>query len=312
MAMTPLRKVAYSIGLDWSWLNQERISLSQKLRYIPEKYFALVSGRARIHYLSVKSFAYDNRNTPVTLQSYPEEIGRLASWLGPEPLVLDVGANVGQFAVTFATLIPGAKVFSIEPNPEAFQLLKHNTAEFPGIQLHNVAVGPSGRMPLYYVPGASAVGGLWRENAIRSAAGTRTVKVDVDVLTLDAKALRERGLPRSFDLVKIDVEGFEGEALAAMPDVRAQFVFVEFSLNRPHSYTFPELLRSIERITGPAELVYCSTIDYADRRETMGNALLCSRECSTRARTGPTDGASPEVAERERRSQAGSAVSLHG
>jgi len=42
--------------------------------------------------------------------------------------IIDVGANVGQFAVAAAKLIPNVRVHSFEPAPEAAQQLRRNVA----------------------------------------------------------------------------------------------------------------------------------------------------------------------------------------
>ena len=44
-------------------------------------------------------------------------------------VVIDVGANIGAFAVMVATYWPEATVYAIEPHPETFSLLEHNAAQ---------------------------------------------------------------------------------------------------------------------------------------------------------------------------------------
>jgi FkbM family methyltransferase len=278
--MTSLQKILYSLKLDASWLMLDAIPVSERLRYIVEKYAALLSRRDHIRYLAAKPFRYDNRNTPATLQSYPREVLDLARWLGLSgpPTILDIGANVGQFAVTFASLVPQAKVYSIEPNPDIFSLLSHNVTGLPNIQVHNFALGPSGRLPFYYVPGSSALGGFIRENALRRCSGSQPEVVDVSQLTLDVETLNVHRLPDRYDLVKIDVEGFEYEVLDAMPAVHTRFLYVEYSASRNHSYTFPELLKRIKLLTGPLEILYCDKIDLKDSSRTMGNLLVCGKQ----------------------------------
>lgn len=56
-----------------------------------------------------------------------------------QPRVLDIGANVGIFALGVLEMLPDARVMSFEPHPETFELLKKNTAGLP-IECHNMAV----------------------------------------------------------------------------------------------------------------------------------------------------------------------------
>jgi len=54
-------------------------------------------------------------------------------------LVLDVGANVGIYAVAYAMAWPKAKILAIEPIPGNLELLRKNTAPFPNIEILPVA-----------------------------------------------------------------------------------------------------------------------------------------------------------------------------
>lgn len=56
-----------------------------------------------------------------------------------QPKVLDIGANMGVFAIACCQLFPGARVMSFEPHPETFQHLKHNVSGMP-VEVHNQAV----------------------------------------------------------------------------------------------------------------------------------------------------------------------------
>lgn len=55
-------------------------------------------------------------------------------------VILDVGANVGQFAERFHAIIPDAKIYSFEPIKGCFDELKANTAGL-NIEVFNIALG---------------------------------------------------------------------------------------------------------------------------------------------------------------------------
>src|ERR1700744_6590546 len=55
-------------------------------------------------------------------------------------IILDVGANTGQFAQRFHKIIPGAKIYSFEPIKHCFGELKTNTADL-NIETYNIALG---------------------------------------------------------------------------------------------------------------------------------------------------------------------------
>ena len=57
--------------------------------------------------------------------------------------VVDVGANVGIFAMHLLRSVQGLTIHAIEPVPDTFDVLKSNTARYPhrSVYLHNIAIG---------------------------------------------------------------------------------------------------------------------------------------------------------------------------
>jgi FkbM family methyltransferase len=56
-------------------------------------------------------------------------------------MMFDVGANEGQTATALAWNFPGAAVHSFEPDPDTYEKLCRNTAEYSCVSAHNFAVG---------------------------------------------------------------------------------------------------------------------------------------------------------------------------
>ena len=217
---------------------------------------------------------YDNRNTPATLQSYPTEIQFLNNWVDfkSERLVLDIGANIGQFSVTLASIFQKTKVWCFEPNPNAFQLLTKNMAGFQ-IKCFNYGVGVPGVLPFFFVPGFSAKGSFVASNASINLGHVQTSEINVDVVALNDETINKFGIPHYYDLIKIDVESFEYEVLNALSGVHAKYIYIEFSTGRAHAYSFPNLIEGIEKVLGTFDLLYCDGIDASDKNRTIGNIL---------------------------------------
>jgi FkbM family methyltransferase len=77
----------------------------------------------------------------------------------PAPsLVLDIGAHIGTFTVLAKILWPDVPVIAFEPNPESFELLQANTADFPGVTCVNAAVSYGERPDLVYVKSLKSTG----------------------------------------------------------------------------------------------------------------------------------------------------------
>ena len=275
--MGPVRKIRYSLKLDIEWLKLRAIPFRKRIGYVAKKYVRLLKGGDAIPFLSRGRFLYDNRNTPATLQSYPAEIEFLNKWVDfkAERSVLDVGANIGQFSVTLASLFPKTKLWCFEPNPNAFRLLEQNTADVR-VKRFNYGVGVPGRFPFFFVPGASAKGSFVASNAAINLGDVQTSEIQVEAVSLDTETVSRLGIPDYFDLIKIDVECFEYDVLKALSGVRAKYIYIEFSMGRSHSYSFPDLVARLQEMFGPVEILYCDAIDALDRNRTIGNILAMS------------------------------------
>lgn len=275
--MNMYQKIKFSISSDLTWLNGNQCSLSKKIRYIFEKYFALlIRNNNRIFYLK-NDFFYDNKNAPVTLQAYPPEINLLHQWVdftSPKK-VLDIGANIGQFSVTLASMYPKTEVFTFEANPSIYSSLTKNTVNLDNIHNHNIAIGPAGSMDFYYVPGYSGKGSFIEDNSsINLGETNKPEKINVELVELNDDSCSTLGIPSYFDLVKIDVEGFEYEVLNSIRNINTDYLFIEFSMSRAHHYTFHTLLNRIHESFGDVEILYCDYIDLLQKNRTIGNLLV--------------------------------------
>ncbi len=136
----------------------------------------------------------------------------------PGDLVFDIGAHVGDRIAAFRRL--GARVVAVEPQPALVRTLQLLYGRDRAVAIEPVAVGRSGRN----ARASSSISTIRRcrrasQAFVRAADGapgwegqawTRSIRVPVT--TLDALIARH-GSPA---FIKIDVEGFEAEALAGL------------------------------------------------------------------------------------------------
>jgi hypothetical protein len=61
-------------------------------------------------------------------------------FVGKVDTVLDIGANIGAFAVFASLMYPDAKIHALEPAAEPFRLLEENAAQFPNISVYNTGL----------------------------------------------------------------------------------------------------------------------------------------------------------------------------
>ena len=57
------------------------------------------------------------------------------------PVILDVGAHVGETSSVFATVFPNAKILALEPVRESFEALGKNTQAYRNVSSFHFALG---------------------------------------------------------------------------------------------------------------------------------------------------------------------------
>jgi FkbM family methyltransferase len=270
--MKKVKQLKFSIQEDLKWLRQDGININEKIGYILRKYAAFTKRSKFIKYLG-NDIESDNVATPVTLQGYPAEIYELDEHVNfRNPCaILDIGANIGQFSITLATLFPKTRIYSFEANPDIFVLLQKNTKNLPNIVTFNVAVGPNRKMAFYYVPGKSGKGSFILSNAVINLDAKDVKKIEIDSVELTEESCQSLGIPIKFDLIKIDVEGFEYQVLNSLKEIKTRYLVLEYSVGRESGYEFIDLLKRLESMFGRIKIVFCEAIDEKKR---MGNMLI--------------------------------------
>lgn len=167
-------------------------------------------------------FRVDPRYRRQLGQSYePKVAGFLRDRVKPGSLFLEVGANVGVYALQFAHWAgPTGRVIAFEPNPEARSvLLKHLRLNglTDRVSVVPAAVGGfAGEAVLF----AAEADGMSRLGVPNSAIAHRVRPILVPVVTLD-EFCETQGLKP--DWILIDIEGFEIAALAGARRLIARF-----------------------------------------------------------------------------------------
>ena len=146
------------------------------------------------------------------------------------PIILDVGAYVGTFAIYAARLRPDATIYSFEPERSNFLALEENLRAngITNVRPINKAVGEKTEHRTLFVRGAG-----YGTNSLDQKMKSTSVAVTVECVSL-ADFFAEYGIKRC-DLLKLDCEGAEPEIYATLPP-QVERVLIEWprKMERPN------------------------------------------------------------------------------
>ncbi len=132
---------------------------------------------------------------------------------GAPATIVDLGANCGQASMWLRGRFPDARIVSVEPDPRTFATLQRNLRRDPHVTLRQVAI--------------TAQDGWCRlEREADSSWGTRVSAggngaADVDhVPSVSLETLLAQHDIERVDLLKVDIEGMEYDALATSDALR--------------------------------------------------------------------------------------------
>lgn len=153
--------------------------------------------------------------------------------------VIDVGANVGQFAREIRSILPNARIISFEPIPECFEKILILSKKDQKMECYRYAIGEKDEKLSLNINESDATSSFFKSSEYLKSnfPFTKTNKVsEVDVKKLDSIGL---------DLIppvlfKIDVQGYEKHVLlGALNSLRhvdtilVEVSYVELYQNQP-------------------------------------------------------------------------------
>lgn len=134
------------------------------------------------------------------------------------PAILDLGANIGLSVLYFKSLYPDAQITAFEADPSIYACLKQNVHGngFADVELINKAVWDSNGTLRFHAEGGD---------------GGRVAKDgDGGVVEVEAIDIRSHLAERSYDFLKMDIEGAEHSVFPAIKDYlpKFKFIFLEY------------------------------------------------------------------------------------
>lgn len=129
--------------------------------------------------------------------------------------IVDAGANIGCSAVYFAEIFPNARILSIEPSSENFELLRKNTSHLPQVECIHAALWPR-TVELGIIDRGL---GAWAFQACENFANSAPSPWIERIKGITLNDLLEPRNLATIDILKVDIEGGEREVFADGPNL---------------------------------------------------------------------------------------------
>jgi len=127
----------------------------------------------------------------------------------PDPVIFDVGANVGQSVGIFRKYFPRPVIHSFEPGGAAFEQLTRATAGVPDLRLNNFGLASQAGSRTFIENARTDMSSLLEPGADCWGEITRTYTIDVS--TVDDYCAKN-GI-ELIDILKIDTQGSEFDVI---------------------------------------------------------------------------------------------------
>ena len=193
------------------------------------------------------------------------------------PLILDVGANVGQSVARFKQAFPSSIIHSFEPGPDTFQKLSQNVSGRNGVSAWNFAVGSTVCRQMFPENTNSDMSSFLELST--TGWGEVTKESMVEVTTID-RFLGDHQIA-NVDILKSDTQGYELEvfkgAETALRNNQIGLVYFEFIFSDMYKRlpSFDEVFRYL--IDRDFSLVSIYELHYQNRLAGWCDALFVNK-----------------------------------
>jgi len=181
-----------------------------------------------------------------------------------EPVIFDIGANIGTFTTWMAKAFPKGKVYSFEPQRQVFQMLSGNAAinNLYNVYTYNIGLGKENTKVEFEEPNYFEKNDFGTFSLVQDIITEKTNnKIVVQINTLDWFVECYK-IPK-VHLLKVDVEGMDLDVLIGGSETikkHLPVIFIEHCDNRK------TILKDIKKFLDQYEYNY----------EIIGNNVLCT------------------------------------
>ncbi len=123
-------------------------------------------------------------------------------------VVLDIGANIGYYALIELSIISEGFLIAVEPSPKNFQLLKQNLIlnNYKNYEIHNFAISNEDKIKTFYISKYSNMNTFHRSD-------DKSLGLTGEKLSIKTRTINQVSNGKKIDFIRMDVEGHEVQIL---------------------------------------------------------------------------------------------------
>lgn len=163
--------------------------------------------------------------------------GFISDVLKDPKVIFEFGSYDGGDGTRLKTSFPGARVISIEADPERYKVIKNMNEDLQiGLEILNCAVSDSDSEILFYPTidpneketRTGGSGSIHKKTQLYKDTYTHLTEIEpIRVQSKTLKTICEELLIDSIDFLHMDVEGAEHQVIKGMGDLRPKHIFLE-------------------------------------------------------------------------------------
>lgn len=147
------------------------------------------------------------------------------------PVIFDVGANIGTFTTWLSKYFTKGKIYAFEPQRLVFQMLCANLAinNLFNVYAYNIALGSVNQKIKVLEPNYNVPNDFGTFSLVNDTIPDKSIEMIIDICTIDSFANQHE--ITNIDLIKIDTEGMDLAVLHGAINTIKKFnpvIFVEF------------------------------------------------------------------------------------
>ena len=261
-----IRLISRSLQLDLQFLLLD-IRLDKKLEFILKKYWVLfrellspvIDSRRKVSIFG-QEYYYDDRFGLAVLQGTFIDNAFLKKFIHEDAVIIDIGANIGQFNLFSRYYLKAKRVYSFEPVKQTFTYLKLNNPKYS----FQAAVSEKKKLKLY-IAELSVWTSAYLSNPTDKVEYVKGIKLDSFSPIINEQ---------SIDLIKIDTEGTELDVLKAsrLTLRKARYILLEVQFLHLADSNIREILNYLEVEIPGASVVRIGRVYNSEYDGTTGSA----------------------------------------